>query len=327
MIDVLYTSPYVPAEWITAHGLRPVRITPPADCAQGPLARQVVCSFVRCFSSSVTSWPDAYGIIMTTTCDQMRRAFDVVTQTVKAPAFLMNVPATWQSDAANDMYLGELKRLGDFMVSLGGVAPSDEHLAEVMLRIDDARASLLAQGPRIGPRQLAQAIIEFGQTGRGELPEQADCDNLNGNVPIALVGGPLRRDDLVLFDVVEEYGGCIALDGSETGLRGMCRHFDRRQVHSRPLEELADAYFKGILDILQRPNYRFYDWLGGECERLRVQAIIVHRHLWCDLWHAEVERIRRHIDLPVLDLDIDGEGTLDSNRTHTRIKAFMEMLL
>lgn len=328
MKDVLYTSPYVPAEWIAAHGLRPVRISPTAGGAQGPLSRQGVCSFVRCFAASADAWPDTCGIVMTTTCDQMRRARDVVAQRGAAPAFLMNVPTVRQSPSSRGMYLDELKRLGDFLVGLGGAAPSDEYLAEVMVSFGDARASLLAHEARMRPKRLAEAIMEFGETGRFDAVKEDDWgESPDGPVPVALVGGPLRKEDLAIFELVEESGGCIVLDASETGRAGMCRPFDRDNVRDKPLAELADAYFDGIRDISRRPNDRFYAWFTRECEHNGVHAVIVHRYIWCDLWHAEVERIRQRTGLPVLDLDVGGDESPDNGRTHTRVKAFMEMLV
>jgi len=253
MKDVLYTSPYVPAEWIAAHGLRPVRIAPTTGSAQGPLSRQGVCSFVRCFAASAEAWPGACGIVVTTTCDQMRRAYDVVARTCSVPAFLMNVSTVWQNPIARDMYLGELKRLGDFLVGLGGAAPSDEYLAEVMVSFGDARASLITNEARMSPRRLAGAIMEFGETGRFDAVKEEDCgESLDGLVPMALVGGPLRKEDLAIFELVEESGGSVVLDASETGRAGMCRRFDCDSLRDRPLAELADAYLNGIRDISQR---------------------------------------------------------------------------
>jgi hypothetical protein len=57
----------------------------------------------------------------------------------------------------------------------------------------------------------------------------------------------------VLFDLVEEAGGRIALDATETGRRGQPRPFDRRRIAEEPLMELADAYL-GIADASRRPN-------------------------------------------------------------------------
>src|SRR5512137_2960200 len=105
MKAVLYTSAYVPAEWIAAHGLDPVRLVPSDQTDVPPaLNREGVCPFLRAFVSEALAYPNAAAIVLTTTCDQMRRSFDVVTHAGRAPTFLLNVPHTLQSPAARRLY-------------------------------------------------------------------------------------------------------------------------------------------------------------------------------------------------------------------------------
>ena len=42
---------------------------------------------------------------------------------------------------------------------------------------------------------------------------------------------------------------------------------------------------------------------------------ILLRQVWCDLWHAEVKRLRDWLDLPLLDLDLNGDDPVARNRT------------
>lgn len=323
-LKVLYTSPYVPAEWVAAHGLEPVRVMP-SRALRAPvvLEKAGVCPFVRSFVSDALARPDPAAVVMTTVCDQMRRAFDVVTRVSARPAFLLNVPTTWQSVAARRLYLDELERLSGFLVRAGGVRPSDERLIEVMLRCDDKERlnSRMGFSPCGG---FSSAEIQHGLkpilrgSTRGARPHPP--------IPVALVGGPLCREDSVVFELIAEVGGCVALDATESGLAGMRRAFDRRRMREGPLLELADAYFDGIRDVSRRPNDEFYLWLRRELSESEIRAVIVCRHLWCDLWHAEVERLREKSGLPVLDLDAGEADAMDSGRNRTRIGAFMEML-
>jgi benzoyl-CoA reductase/2-hydroxyglutaryl-CoA dehydratase subunit BcrC/BadD/HgdB len=237
---------------------------------------------------------------MTTTCDQMRRAFDVVAERATVRVFLMNVPRTWKTVTARRLYLGELERLSDFLVHVGGTKPTNDYLAEVM------------RGDR-----WAEAHPTAYPTGH---------PTTHPALPVALVGGPMRREDLALFDLIQEYGGFVALDATEGGEAGRPRPFDRRRLGDEPFLELADAYFDGIADLSRRPNDGFYEWLCRLLRERDIRGAIVHRYPWCDLWHAEVERIRQSTGLPVLDLDAGGDDTPDNGRRRTRIGAFMEML-
>jgi benzoyl-CoA reductase/2-hydroxyglutaryl-CoA dehydratase subunit BcrC/BadD/HgdB len=328
MNRILYTSPYVPAEWIAAHGLAPCRVMPADPAGRLPAwHRQGLCPYVRAFGAAVMAADQAAGVVMTTVCDQMRRAFDVVAQGSRVPAFLMNVPSTWQSSTARRLYLEEIERLGRFLSSLGGSRPSNSQLAETMRTYDDRRARLRDLQAELSPRQWAQAAAEFGRTGQIPSVEETGCRQARPGIPLALIGGPLRQEDLTLYDEIEDCGGTVALDLTETGLRGLCRRFDRRSLAGQDvLLELADAYLDGIWDVSQRPNQRFYEWLDRTLKLRTVAGLVVHRFVWCDLWHAEVEPLRERTGLAVLDLDADGHQAAGKPRRATRIAAFVEML-
>jgi benzoyl-CoA reductase/2-hydroxyglutaryl-CoA dehydratase subunit BcrC/BadD/HgdB len=294
MKAVLYTSSYVPAEWIAAHGFNPVRFIPDGQAGVPPaLNREGVCPFLRAFVSEAVACPDAAAIVMTTTCDQMRRGFDIVTRTTPTPAFLLNVPRTLQSPAARRVYADELRRLGDFLIAMGGTSPSPEELTERML-------------------QQPESCLPTHERPRG--------------VPVALLGPALRKQDLGLFDLVHDCGGHIALDATEAGERGRHRPFDRRAVRDDPFLELVDAYLTGVVDVLPRPNDGFYDWLMHRLKQRDIRAIILHRYIWCDLWHVEFERLKARTGLPVLDLDVGGDPASAEGRVRSRVGAFMEML-
>jgi benzoyl-CoA reductase/2-hydroxyglutaryl-CoA dehydratase subunit BcrC/BadD/HgdB len=334
MNQVLYTSPYVPPEWIAAHGLVPCRVIPADPAGRQPAwDRQGLCPYVRAFAAEVMAADQAAGVVMATVCDQMRRAFDVVAQGGRVPAFLMNMPSTWQSSAARRLYLEELERLSRFLSSLGGARPSNSQLAETMRTYDDRRARLRDLQATLSPRQWAAAAAEFGRTGQIASIGEASSRLANAQpaakapIPLALIGGPLRQEDLTLYDEIEDCGGTVALDLTETGLRGLCRRFDRRSLAEQdPLLELADAYLDGIWDVSQRPNQRFYEWLDRSLKARPVAGLVVHRFVWCDLWHAEIEPLRERTGLAVLDLDADGHQTAGGSRRATRIAAFVEML-
>ena len=264
---------------------------------------------------------------MTTVCDQMRRAFDILVRGCDLPAFLMNVPNTWQNLESQRLYIDELKRLSRFLTRLGGKPPSNDTLAGIMLEYDTARASVLAARDYSSAGQYAEAIAALGRDGPDKKP---DCVTAAGpvidGVRLAIIGGPLMKQDFVLFDIIEKSGGRIVLDATETGERGMCPPFDRRRLRDEPLMELADAYFGGIRDASRRPNSELYTWLQRELASRKVQGIIFHRYLWCDMWHAELRRLKDWIGVPVLDIESTGDNETDRYRMENRIRAFMEML-
>jgi benzoyl-CoA reductase/2-hydroxyglutaryl-CoA dehydratase subunit BcrC/BadD/HgdB len=328
MKTVIYTCPYVPAEWIAAHGLRASRLLlKRVDSASMFIRTEGVCPFVRSFISAVMNNKDAAGIIVTTVCDQMRRAFDILILKCKLPIFLMNVPNTWQNLESQKLYINELKRLGLFLSRLGGKSPSNDMLIKIMVEYDTDRASILEAREYLSARKYAEAIASFGRYGPRQTTNHiTDTELQTGGVPLAIVGGPLMKQDFSLFDTIQQSGGRVVLDATETGERGICTGFDRRRLRDDPLLELADAYFGGICDASRRPNSELYKWLQREFVSREVQGIIFRRYLWCDMWHAELRRLKDWTDLPVLDIDTAGDNETDEYRSINRIRAFLEML-
>jgi benzoyl-CoA reductase/2-hydroxyglutaryl-CoA dehydratase subunit BcrC/BadD/HgdB len=343
MNAVGYSSPFVPAEWIAAHGLQPhrLRLHPTEKLTRGicpyagalmdaalsnipggrvPLlgtsSAEVAGDARHCLFQAVAhrsaisahgaecvldSAPrsDILGVVLTTACDQMRYVAAMLEQRGSRPVFLLNVPSTWQTPAARQLYLDELRRLGRFLVHLGGKEPSDTELANVMLASDRTREEN-------GRRPTARGARE--------------------GIPLAILGGPLMETDRDFFELVERAGGRIVLDATEDGERTLPRPFDPTRVGSDPLKELADAYFDGIPDAFRRPNTKLYDWLGRELAARQIRGIILRRYLWCDLWHAELHRLKQWSPTPVLEIDVGPDDTGAPNRVQGRIEAFLEML-
>jgi benzoyl-CoA reductase/2-hydroxyglutaryl-CoA dehydratase subunit BcrC/BadD/HgdB len=328
MKKIIYTCPYVPAEWIAAHSLKPCRIIPDSANSGGRIVRtEGLCPYVQGFINELTAQNDASGIIVTTVCDQMRRSFDIIVRKYETPAFLMNVPSTWQTIAAQKLYLDELKRLGKFLARLGGKPPMDNVLAEIMLEYDTARKTLLEAGQNLSAGQFAQTIAAFGCNGpNGAIKSAAETKFSISGVPLAIVGGPMLREDFKILEMTEQFGGRIVLNATETGERGLCAPFNRRNLRENPLMELANAYFGGIHDASRRPNSELYKWLKRELTARDVRGIIFHRNLWCDIWHAEVQRLKDWAGLPVLDIDSTGKSEPGQHRNQNRIRAFLEML-
>ena len=281
MKRVLYVSPFIPAEWIAAHGMTPSRIVPAADSHAG--LPEGVCAWARNFAAAVEREPDA-AAIFTTTCDQMRRMAEVVRRRGRAATFLFNVPASWKSAQAQEMYLSELGRLGKFLVELGGTAPGNDLLTTTMLQYEDRRREMAAV------RALSR-------------------ENTPG-IPIALVGGPLSKEHLGLFDLVESAGGFVALDATETGERCMPGVIDRRKAALHPMECLLDAYFRTIPDAFRRPDNALFDWLGVKIRERGIRGILLRHYTWCDIWHAQARRLKEWAEVPVVAVSCaDGSDT------------------
>ncbi len=294
MKRVVYTSPYVPGPLIAAHGLEPCYVTVEGGLdrdGNGPM--EGVCTYAHSFIQEVLSDDACSAIVLTTTCDQMRRAADWI-QSMDGPhVFLMNVPRLEASPQTIGLYREELKRLGRFLEGLGGRPPSDRKLAQAL---------------QMPPKQDIQVTI---------APKQ-------NKIPLALVGGPLPTQDRELFALVESCGGQIVLDATETGLLGQC-HGDVPET-SDPRDKLVQRYFVQRWDVGRRPVGDLYRWLDAHFKTAAVRGVLFRWNLWCDLWHGELACFKQHIALPVLGIEATGNMAADRSRLLTRIGAFIEMV-
>ncbi|MEN6386123.1 MAG: 2-hydroxyacyl-CoA dehydratase family protein [Phycisphaerales bacterium] len=290
---VIYCDPFIPAEWIAAHGFLSLRVIP--EVSENAVIG--MCPYARAFLNEIKIQKEACAVIFTTTCDQMRRASDIAVQNFDLPVFLMNVPATWQRKSAVELYTSELERLSKFLTQLKGQRPTTAKLSETM--------------------------IEFENKRQMRFTERKS----NGKTPLALIGSHLLKHDQIIFDIVEKYGGYIALDATTDGERTLPGKFDNRRLNENPIKELVSAYFETIPDVFQMPNDRIYKWFHNKLKEIPVRGIIFHHYVWCDKWHAELGRIsdKHFTGLPVLDLHAGQNDENIQSRLFTRIQAFMEM--
>ncbi len=261
MGKIIYTCSYVPGEWIAAHGLGPVRVMPRHLSDHEGLGRvEGLCAFVKAYVNEVLADGDCGGAVFTTACDQMRRAYDVVKDKAGCATFLMNVPSTWRTAESKKLYIDELGRLGRWLCTLGGESPSNGLLAETMIGFDEKR-------------RLQRAV------------QRRDGGGGGGGVALAIVGGPMLESDLDIFGIIEQAGGRVVLDATETGELGLCDAFDKRRLADDAVSELGRAYFECIPAVWKRPNGQLFEWLRAKCAERGVQGIIYHRFVWCDVWH------------------------------------------
>lgn len=323
MSQVIYTSPYVPAEWIAAFGLSPSRVNIGAGGHNPTVSAEGVCPYVSRFIQETSQMDNSVLFVFTTECDQMRRGSENLPEEQKERTFLMNIPATWDTPESQKLYLAELKRLGQFMERHGGITPTNGKLTQVMREFEKLRNNLKDQRCFVSPKKYSEKISEFHRTGKikSELEEEREESKA---LRIALLGGPLTSSDFMLFDLIADNGGRVVLDGTETGERTLPYSFNTRQMVEAPVEALAEAYFGSIPDAFRRPNDELYLWIDKFFAERDVEGVLLIRRIWCDIWHAEVGRLREYLSVPLLDIDLDGN--VPHTRIQTRIQAFMETL-
>ena len=333
MIRVGYHSPFVPPEWIAAHGLEPQWLWLDRSApAGGPPARRGQCPFAAAVAAAVCRGAAGDAVVLTTTCDQMRSTAALLEQEAAGAVFLMHVPATWQTRLARELYRDELLRLGRFLERLGGKHPSPAALGEVMQAYQSARGGLLARRDEMAACQLAEELVAVRGilvapfTGYLAQCERSEHAPTSRQIPLALVGGPMTAGDAGLLAAIEAAGGRIALDASEGGERTLPAPFDPDLAQRDSLAALVESYFDTIVDIGRRPIAPLHDWLVREIGRRAIRGVIFRRYVSCDLWLGELHPLRQRLGVPVLDLDAGQVDQTADGRTVARIDAFLESL-
>jgi benzoyl-CoA reductase/2-hydroxyglutaryl-CoA dehydratase subunit BcrC/BadD/HgdB len=289
MKRVLTYSSYVPEAWVSAHGCELVRFRPQGGVPHDCVARvEGLCPYTQAWVSDVLSPEKADAIVMTTCCDQMRRAFEVVSRHADLPCFLLNLPHVWQTDSAFQSYQDELRRLGRFLENLSGGGFSEDRLSHLLAHEQEAHGSL---GPNVMDR-----------------------------LPLALVGSHGMVHDDVLKALIEQQGGCVVSDDTEPLMPQV------KADPGHAFDAMCAAHWEAMADVFQRPNTRLYERLARLLKQRSVAGVIVRRYLWCDLWHAEVACIKAWSPVPVLDIEVSSPAQTDQHRLATRIGAFMEMI-
>jgi hypothetical protein len=333
---VYLASPWVPAEWVEAHGLEPFGIWFSLEVGGlPPPSGAGFCGFAHSVREMAIAESEA-AFVFTSHCDQFRRACDAAALVDPSRIFLFNLPATWRSPVALKLYVAELERLGRFLIQLGGEAPSPELLAGVMAKHRRARVHLSEAAAILPAGEFVETLARFYTGGREHVAGSGfspSAVTTGGKVPLALVGGPMTRCQWPLLDYIERIGGRIVLNATEPGERnlwskppGETEELPAKCSDARNnAADLAHDYVRNIVDVFQRPNTPLYEWLELRLREREVRGILLWHYAWCDLWRAEAQTMREIFKLPVLPLDADAiKG--ETLRKTGRIEAFLEAL-
>jgi hypothetical protein len=329
---VFLASPWLPAEWIAAHGMQPYGIwflpefgTVAPPCGAG------LCGFAHSMQQLAGNDRDSL-FVFPSHCDQLRRAYDAAAAMIGSQIFLFNLPSASDSPVAQKIYRAEMERLGRFLIRAGGRTPDPEGLSVLMTHYAHVRGSLSERAERPG-REFLECLTGL-HTGRPVpyKPEIRTTQSSTCGVQLAMVGGPFPGSQWTLLNLVEDLGGSIALYAAEPGERNVwqdketIRDSSENDPSALNLElRLANNYLRHMTDVYQRPNTKLYKWLGERLRSRNVRGILLWHYAWCDLWRAEAQSLREAFGLPVLPLEADAAqgGML---RTTGRIEAFIESL-
>jgi benzoyl-CoA reductase/2-hydroxyglutaryl-CoA dehydratase subunit BcrC/BadD/HgdB len=136
------------------------------------------------------------------------------------------------------------------------------------------------------------------------------------------MGSAVARGDYRLLDMIEDAGARVVTDMVCTGTRWFA---DQIAEQGDPFDALCRMYLRRAFCAFRRPNTPFIDQAQAEADRSRIDGIVYKTLQFCDSWGHEVERVRAHLDLPLLHIQSNYSPS-DIAQLRTRIQAFVEML-
>jgi len=291
MTTVYYTCSFVPLELITACGCVPQRLLPALGDSNTSQA-EGMCAFTEAWLEILLNKAkqnEDFIAVFSTSCDQMRRAFDLYRQHSKQPSFLLNVPSTATEHSLN-YYRQELERLKMFLCSVSGQSFDQ----------------------RLFSKNTPQA-------------EQIHSSKKKYRLRIAVVGGPTPASARnALNELIEASNAGILLDATEDRLIDHFKISNQAKTQQDTLTALAETYFQ-LPAIWKRPNDPFYHRLAEKVRENDIDGILLLRHVFCDFWHSAAYELKKRLSLPVLEIDLDGKAALSTSAV-SRIQAFVETL-
>jgi benzoyl-CoA reductase/2-hydroxyglutaryl-CoA dehydratase subunit BcrC/BadD/HgdB len=318
------TSPWIPAEWLKAHGFVPRGLWSTAASVRSAWQAQGVCAFAQSCLDAVEARPDSL-FIFDSSCDQMRRSHDT-REAHRERTFLFNLPATWRTPVARQMFRAELERLSRWLVSRGGQMAEREAVLDIIAQYRAGRGQLLRAVESCSARQFVEAVAQFHADGSVRLPPNP-AQPPGARIPLALLGAHLPAGHWELLDAIEHQGGRIALNATDSGERTL---LDSEETASPagaddPAEILTRRFIASSREVFQRPNTRFYHWVEEQIRLRRIRGIVLWTQVNCDLWRAEAQSMKEVFCRPLCLLEEDNV-TGCSPRNLSRIQAFLEQL-
>lgn len=346
MKNVLYACSYVPVEIVTACGLTPVWLLPENGLQDAdPYIHSLTCPYVRKLCAAVMNdnADMPAGVILTNSCDGMRRLADVIsTYRPTLPLLFLDVPHKNDPESI-DLFASRLRRFADETATTFSGTPIDENA--LWRAIEGHNTARLGMQELFMQLRTATPIVtgsEIFQLSREAITSHIDdflpslhrfLAHASGRkrmmnsraVPrIMLYGNILTAPDLVRM--IENMGAVVVSLDHCFGERA----FDRlvgTDIDS-PYIALAQRYLtRSTCPRMEGLNKRIDD-ITSLVEEAGADGVIYCSVTHCDNFLYDAPHVIRHLkerNIPVLLLRHDGEWNA-LGQVKTRIEAFIETI-
>jgi benzoyl-CoA reductase/2-hydroxyglutaryl-CoA dehydratase subunit BcrC/BadD/HgdB len=324
MVLIGYTCSYVPVELLSATGLRPYRLLH-GDINLSKEGEKVVrvdaCPLVKSNLSYLIKHKQEFdALVGSTGCDMARRMYDVATELIDLPVYVMNTPRTDNPT----IYKEEVDWLVKQLEHLSDREFNDELLSSEISKWENARFyyRVLDRQRAASPSLLSttgfhRAITLYHQ-GKTDMQLQITQD-VSDQPRVFLLGSSISYEANPILELIEQE---LRIVGDFNC--GLSRILNIK-IKENSLAGLKKAYYNQPPCIFKRPNAKFYDWLRTKIAALNCVGIVAWTLDYCDIYEFEMSTIEKSFDLPVLRIRSDFSFQ-NLSQLRTRIGAFGEML-
>ncbi len=341
-----YFCSYIPEEVIHAAGLVPYRMraTGSRGTHQGDIYfSSLNCSFVRnCFDKALRKdFSFLSGVVFLNGCDHTRRVYDNWRHAELPPAFLYMFAAPHViNDLALEHFTHEIKNFAGALEKNFGCTINENTLAASIELYNQKRKLLmeiyeLRKNKRVPIKAgefltLLMAVtalpVETSIELCGEVLSACKdrCVNTPDDIRLFVSSGCMEEPEHL--ESIEKSGAVIVADSLCLGRR----HFDTPvKTGTDPWQALAERYLSHLsCPRMMNDFQRRLSFLSDSMEEYHVDAVIIEKLKFCDLWGGEIflvkqESMKKNFPLLTLERELFGE---DAGQVKTRIQAFIEQV-
>ena len=340
-----WINTYVPEEIIHAAGILPLRIAgseyirmAESDAILSP----TICSAVRTSMQLALERKFDYldGFVACTSCDSVRRLYDVWRGYIDTPYTRIITVPTRFSDSSRKYYYDEVVDFKDSIESHFGIKVTPvalrssiklyNHTRRLLRELHELRKDELP--PLSGAEFLAvvNAAMRMPREDYNTLLEEIldECRSGNrrveGKTRLMLSGSMWNNPNLIKF--IEDQDCLVVTDELCTGTRYFWDLVE--ESNNDPFEAVADRYlyhwpYPHMVDFEER-----FRRLVEQVEGHNVHGVVSQILRFCVIYayeQPEVTKRLREKGIPVLELDLEYGADI-SGQVRTRIQAFVEMI-
>ncbi len=341
---------YTPEELIIAGGFTPIRVPGKKKLSKSESYFPInFCPHVKSlWESLLDGAPDLKGLIFTSSCDGMRRFYDIASSYLKdTPSYLLDVPHLKDNDSV-DFFAGNIKDMKAFIEKSGGNKITSERIEKALLVTARKRKllkelnNLLKKYPYILSISTYYEIMELAFLSEPEI-FSADLEKYIKFIKESVSENIIKYNNhkhspsiMVIGSFISEKKLWEVLSGIDIRLA-----FDDLCTSSRYFENLIEPDSgTDIFKITARsylnktPCMRMSD-LGFKITEIKkniiennISGVIFISLKFCDNMLYSFPLIKKRLKemgIPVLYLEVEYNN-FSEGQIKTRIQAFLEML-